>query len=248
MGLYAAFSIISAASWTYDYRHPPVKAATATQRMFIIRNTLYISALASIASLLAIQTGFAAAASLFPEKIGEAANPTRILIDEIGGAIVQANGIGLGLALAASYFPAAGHLHDAYEREKLLREKAIEAKAGRTGRHVLAARFRCVRHGAPVHGDYRASADRANHQADQRRVAPRRSTPKVVVAALQDPDRAGLNRIDEVGAPDRCGATTLRAPSVSAAPACQFRKTACDKPPRAASGFELAFRGSVSTQ
>jgi hypothetical protein len=128
MGLYAAFSIISAASWTYDYRHPPIKAATATQRMFIIRNTLYISALASIASLLAIQTGFAAAASLFPEKIGEAANPTRILIDEIGGAIVQANGIGLGLALAASYFPAAGHLHDAYEREKLLREKALEAK------------------------------------------------------------------------------------------------------------------------
>jgi hypothetical protein len=128
MGLYAAFSIISAASWTYDYRCPPVKAATATQRMFIIRNTLYISALASIASLLAIETGFAAAASLFPEKIGEAANPTRILIDEIGGAIVQANGIGLGLALAASYFPAAGHLHDAYEREKLLREKALEAK------------------------------------------------------------------------------------------------------------------------
>jgi hypothetical protein len=127
MALYAAFAIISAASWTYDYEHPPVKAATATQRMFVIRNTLYIAALASIASLLAIQTGFAAAASLYPEKIGEAINPTRILINEIGSAIVQANGIGLGLALAAAYFPAAGHLHDAYEREKILREKALEA-------------------------------------------------------------------------------------------------------------------------
>jgi hypothetical protein len=128
MALYASFAIISAAAWTYDYDHPPVKAATATQRMFVIRNTLYIAALASIASLLAIQTGFAAAASLYPEKIGEAINPTRILINEIGSAIVQANGIGLGLALAASYFPAAGHLHDAYEREKALRERALAAK------------------------------------------------------------------------------------------------------------------------
>lgn len=128
MALYAAFSIISAAAWTYDYDHPPVKAATATQRMFVIRNTLYIAALASIASLLAIQTGFSAAASLFPEKIGEATNPTRILIDEIGGAIVQANGIGLGLALAAAYLPAAGYLHDAYQREKALHERALAAK------------------------------------------------------------------------------------------------------------------------
>ena len=169
--LYAAFSIISAASWTYD---TTIRRSKRRRRRSGCSSSATPSTsppLQASHRCLAIETGFAAAASLFPEKIGEATNPTRILIDEIGGAIVQANGIGLGLALAASYFPAAGHLHDAYEREKAASREGARGERGRTGRHVLAARFRCVRDGAPLPGDHRPSADRADLEADRRRIA-----------------------------------------------------------------------------
>jgi hypothetical protein len=114
--LLAAFAAAAFAAWTYDYDSPPRKSADAVRRMSIVRNSLYAAALVSIASLLALQTDFTAAASLFAiGGEGAAANPTRILIDEIGGAIVQANGIGLGLSLAVAYLPAAAHLHRAYQ-------------------------------------------------------------------------------------------------------------------------------------
>jgi hypothetical protein len=86
--------------------------------MGVVRNVLLLAALVSLVALLLIESDFRAAQSFLAETLGSADNPTRKMVEGIGTALVQSYGIALGLALAASYVPAAVHLYPDYNAEK----------------------------------------------------------------------------------------------------------------------------------
>jgi hypothetical protein len=129
IGLVAAallltFMTTATAAWTFERDKPPVRAISATERMKIVRSTLYVAAAVSVAAMIAVETEFTAAAGLFREGTADDPSPVRALIENIGSAIVFALGIALGLALAAAYVPAALYLYPAYNAAKAAEKEA----------------------------------------------------------------------------------------------------------------------------
>jgi hypothetical protein len=155
--LLGSFTVMSVASRTYIDAPVPNRRreGTALRRMAVVRNMLYLAAALSVAVLLVMGTDFTAAAIMFTDAGSEEETSlARTTIEEMGKVIVQANGIALGLALAAAYLPAAAVLHGPYKAEK--KDDGDEGFFSVSGTFGTALRFAAIIAPAVVGGIIKA--------------------------------------------------------------------------------------------